>query len=93
MKINNIDRKITALLLLGFLAINVLVTIPETEKSEKLTSLDLNSAYGMPSSILGLLQLTNFLYLLGIIYSLLNLDDRFKISQKDEVNIDKRNSP
>ena len=75
---------ITSLLLLGMLLINVFIVIPETEKNENLMSIDLQSAYGMPSSIIGLLYVTCFLYLMGIVYCLSGLDDKLKILQNDE---------
>lgn len=83
MRINNLNRKITAMFLFGLLLINTIITIPETAKNTQLTSIDLNSAYVMPSSIRGLLHMTNLLYLAGIIYCLLNLEDRFRLFQKE----------
>ena len=84
MKVNNLERKITALFLFGALLINIYCVIPEVINNDKMVSVDLNTAYGMPTSILGTLYMANIILLAGILYFLLNLDDTFKIFQKDE---------
>ena len=84
MKVNNLERKITALFLFGALLINIYCVIPEVINNDKIMSVDLKPAYGMPTSILGTLYMANIILLAGILYCLLNLDDTFKIFRKDE---------